>query len=184
MRTPQTDDTNLLADLLGNALKRQAGERAKERTELLKHMELIQRSELNYRREMEYKIFTWSNSILILIIGALLITKPSEGVFWLSYGYVGKLVASMAIFVLVLWSVRWQDKNRKLHIGNADVIKRIDFLLHYFEDGYFDTASILPKAWMDYGNEKVDLPTRLGTINYASATAFLGLLTIIMVWVA
>ena len=157
------------------------------RVDLLKHMELIQREELKYRRELQYKIFAWSNSIFLLLIGALLVTNPSENAVWLSFGFWGKLVASATVLLTVVFSLQWQNRNRKLHVDTAGVIKRIDCLLHYFDKGYFDPQkeiTIFPQHWSDYGEEKVNIKTRLGTINYASATTMLGGLAIAMVWLS
>ena len=160
---------------------------AEDKTDLLKHMEIIQRSELNYRREREYKIFIWSSNILLALIGVLLVTKPSESVVWLPYGLWGKIITSVIVMLLVIFSVKWQNRNRKWHTENGHVIQKIDSLLHYYERGYFDPTgeeAIFPENWWtDYPTEDLRLVKRLRSVNYVSATAILGLLAIIMIWV-
>jgi len=159
----------------------------KDKIDLLKHMEKIQRDELNYRRDREHKIFTWSSNILLILIGALLITKPSESVVWLAYGFWGKVVTSVVVILLVVFSMQWQSRNRRWHAENGGVIQRIDYLLHYYEDGYFDPVgeiTIFPgNWWTDYHTGDIRIIKRLWSVNYVSATAVLGLLALAMIWV-
>jgi len=160
----------------------------KDKIDLLKHMELIQRSNVEYRSEREHNIFSWSSNILLVLIGALLITKPSESVVWTAYGLLGRVVASIAVALLVAFSIQWQNRNRKQRYENAEVIQRIDHLLHYYEKGYFDLkseATILPERWVTvYPLKDLSIAKRLRSTTYPAATAILGLLAIAMIWVA
>jgi ABC-type transport system involved in Fe-S cluster assembly fused permease/ATPase subunit len=158
-----------------------------DKVDLLKHMELIQRAELNQRREREYKIFTWSSNILLALIGALLIARQSQGIVWLQYGFWGKVTASITVVLLVIFSVQWQNKNRRWHIENGGTIQRIDYLLHYYEKGHFDPegeVTIFLERWREgYSMEDLRIVKRLTSVNYVSATAILGFLAIVMIWV-
>ena len=154
--------------------------------DLLKHIELIQRSELNNRREAESKIFTWSTNIILTLIGALLILRPSESAFWVAYGYWGKGIVSLAVAFITIYSSLWQTRYRKYRDQNASVITKIDKLLHYYEKGfYMKGEALFPDSWMGYGNAKVNFITRIlkGT-NNTSATVILGILAIAMIWLS
>jgi hypothetical protein len=168
-------------------MRESQAQNVEDKIDLLKHMELIQRDELNQRRELEYKVFAWSSNILLALIGALLITKQSEGVVWLSYGIWGRVVASITIASLVVFSMQWQNKNRKWHQENGSVIQRIDCLLHYYDKGYFDPTgevTIFPENWRTgYTSTNLKIVERLRSVNYISATALLGLLALIMIWI-
>lgn len=160
-----------------------------DKIDLLKHMELIQRAEVRSRHEREQNVFSWSSNILLVLIGALLIVKPSEGAVWLAYGVWGKTIASMTVLVLVWFSIRWQNRNRRWQRENGAVIQRIDRLLHYYDKGFFDSAeetAILPEHWWTdhYPTDTLTLAKRLTSTTFPAATAILGFLAIVMVWVS
>jgi len=102
----------------------------------LKHIEQSQRYDLRYHRDFQYKIFTWASNILLVLIGALLITKPTENVVWSLYGIFGRFTASLTVVAIVVFSVKWQNRHRKWHQEHREVISKIDLLLHCYEKGY------------------------------------------------
>jgi hypothetical protein len=173
----------------GILMEESTSQMTKEEIDLLIYMETTQRQEIRYREERQYNIFKWSSSILLALMGALLVTKPSESLIWVHYGLTGKIMASIIVILLVVFSVQWQIRNRRFYAENGAVIQRIDYLLHYYEKGYFDPAgkvAILPENWLrDYPTpkEKINFIGRMKSFNYTSATAVLGLLTLVMIWV-
>jgi hypothetical protein len=159
------------------------------KTDILKFVFQDQRNEMQYRREREYRIFTWSSSILSALIGALLITKQTGTMIWQPYGVFGNIVASAAVALITIYSVLWHFRNSKFRGQNAQVISRINKLLHCFEKGYFDKSgsALFPSEWIDYGKDgkRSSLQKLLGRIfavNYTSATVLLGILALIMIW--
>ena len=156
--------------------------------DVLKFIHQDQRSEMQYRREREYRIFTWSGSILSALIGALLITKQTD-IIWKSYGLWGNLVASIAVLLIVIYSTLWHFRNERFRGQNAQVVSRIDKLLHCFDKGYFtsDDTALFPDEWGDYGKSGTSsafrrMRNRLFAANYISATILLGILAVIMIW--
>lgn len=157
--------------------------------DILKFVFQDQRSEIQYRREREYRIFTWSSSILSALIGALLITRQTGSIIWQPYGVWGNLVASAAVALITIYSALWHSRNNRFRGLNAQVISRINKLLHCFENGYFDNsgAALFPEEWADYGKGSSTSPfrkiaRRLFAVNYTSATVLLGILALIMIW--
>ena len=155
------------------------------RIDILKFIHQYQRGEIHYRREREYRIFTWSSNILLVLIGALLITKQTETLVWKPYGGWGNAVASAAVILVVAYSMMWQFRNSKLRGYNARVTSRIGELLHCFDQGYFgsEAEALYPDHWGNYGQTGVKLHRRLLAVNYVSATFLLGILALIMIWV-
>jgi hypothetical protein len=156
--------------------------------DILKFMHQDQRGEMQYRREREYRVFTWSSSLLSALIAALLITKQTDLV-WKSYGIWGNLVVSAAVLLIVLYSTRWLERNKRFRGQNAHVIARIDTLLHCFEKGYFttDDTPLFPATWAAFGASRQPsaVRRRLGRLfaaNYVSAIVLLGILAVIMIW--
>lgn len=164
-------------------------ELTKEKIDLLLYMDGVQRQEIRYRDERQHNIFTWSSSILIAVMGALIATKQSEVIIWGTYGLTGKIMASIIIAFLVFFSVQWQIRNRKYIADNGAVIQKIDYLLHYYDKGYFDPQnkeSLFPEKWFQQyptPKEKLNFFSRLKSLNYTSATFILGALTLLMIWV-
>jgi hypothetical protein len=157
--------------------------------DILKFVFQDQRNEMQYRRDREYRIFTWSSSILSALIGALLITKQSGSIIWQPYGIFGNLVASAAVVLITIYSALWHFRNNKFRGQNAQVISRISKLLHCFEKNYFDKSgsALFPGEWTDYGKDGKKssfqkLLRRIFAVNYTSATVLLGILALIMIW--
>jgi hypothetical protein len=158
---------------------------ATDRVDLLKHLYKRARDEIDFLRKRQDRIFTWSSSILVALIGALLIIDPSKNPAWSSQGHWGKLVASIAVLVFVAFSIRWQQRNRQWHRENAEVATRIEHLFHCFEEGYFDPSReepLFPERWKQRGKRELKLKKRILSVNYVSATALLGVLAIVMIW--
>jgi hypothetical protein len=165
-----------------------AGPLSETQLDILKFIHDEQRSEIQYRREREYRVFTWSSSILSALIGLLLVTKQTN-LLWKTYGIWGNAVASLAVLLIVIYSTLWLARTERFRGQNAQVISRIDHLLHCFEKGYFtdDDTALFPPAWSGYGDSAQQpalrrAPRRLFDANYISATVLLGALTVIMVW--
>lgn len=159
---------------------------SKTKIELLKYLHRDQREEIHYRREREYRVFTWSSSILLILIGALLITKQSENIVWEPYGNFGSVGASLAVVLLVAFSIRFQFKNHKYRGQNARIVARINMLLHCFDEGFFDseeTSSLFPKNWIYYGRHHDKLRDRLFQANFTAATFLLGVIAVAMIWI-
>ena len=156
------------------------------RIDILKFLHKDQRCEVEYRREREHKIFTWSSNILLILIGALLVTKQSETLVWKLYGIWGSLVVSAAVVLIVIYSLIWQRRTNKLRGENARVISRISVILHCFDKGYYDQSdeALFPDSWSAYGRNKTTFLRRLFAANYASATFLLGIMALIMIWVS
>ena len=162
---------------------------AQTKLDILKFIHQDQRSEMEYRREREHRIFTWSSNILLALIGALLITKQTETLVWKSYGSWGNVIASTAVVLIVVYATRWHARNDRFRGQNAQVVSRIDTLLHCFDKGYFgaDDAALFPEEWIPYGRSKGKsaLGRNMGRLlgaNYISATSLLGILALIMIW--
>jgi len=157
--------------------------------DILKFVFQDQRKEMEYRREREYRIFAWSSSIFTALIGALLITRQTGSVIWQTYGIWGNLVASIAVILITVYSGLWQTRNSRFRGQNAQVISRINKLLHCFEKGYFDNSgeALFPDEWTGYGKSKSKSSfskflARVFAVNYTSATVVLGVLALIMLW--
>jgi hypothetical protein len=156
-----------------------------DKIDILKFFRSAQHNELMYRRERAYKIFTWSSNILLALIGALLITKQSESPFFAVYGIWGKVIVSGAVLTIVAYTIYWQTENRRWHKQNSRIMARIDNIFRLYDENYYtsgDNSTILPKELKGWGSETVNLRTQLFSTNYASATALIGVLAILMIW--
>lgn len=156
----------------------------KDRIDILKHAEAMQRNELATRRDEETKVFTWSSTILLAIIGALLVANKSDNIVWAPYGAFGKTAASMAIAILVFFSITWQHRHHQYYVEGARVIVRIEKLLHYFDKGFFDSSEALfPENWENWGKKKNKF-MQIFKADRSGATWLLGGLAIVVIWFA
>lgn len=162
-----------------------------DKMDILKHIHTVQRDEVKFRRDREYQVFAWTNSIFVALIGVLLLSQPSQGVIWGSYGINGKIIASIAVLVLVVYSSNWQYRNLRIQDKSAKIIVKINRLFHLFEKGFFDSTSndaLYPDEWVDWGTPSKKITKKLSRLlfsaNYISTTMLLGILAIVMIWVA
>jgi hypothetical protein len=81
--------------------------------DILRHLHTLQTMELNYRRNREFQIFTWSATILIAIIGALLIRAQGSSTLFTNHGAYWKIVAGLVVTGLTFFSAKWQLEQRK-----------------------------------------------------------------------
>ena len=165
----------------------QSLENQKEKRDLLIFFYDKTREESAFLRERQYKIFTWTSSLLIGLIGLLLVTDSATNFSFNINNPAAKGIISLAIIGFVFFSVNWQQRNRKWISENGFVINQIQELLHCFDKGYFDSSNemtLFPIAWRFSATaNRKNFFQRLFYANYISATIFLGLMTILMVWV-
>ena len=157
--------------------------------ELLKHLHLVIRDELNNLRDRQNRIFTWSSYILLFVIGGLLIVDQSKIPVWANQGMLGKSIASAALFLVVMFSIRWQQRTRDFQEEVVETQNKIEYLLHCFEKDYYgslNNVSLYPERWglpKNY-HKRVSFAKRVFRVNYVSATALLGILADTMVWLS
>ena len=155
--------------------------------EILKFICQIQFEELNFRREREYRVFTWASSVLFALIGALLIYKQNTQELLTFYGITGKIIVSITVLLLILFSVSWLNRNRKYRGQNAKVIANISKILHCYDEGFYDpenNTALFPTEWESYGGRHMMFASRFLRANYATATFFIGILAILMIWLS
>ena len=117
--------------------------------DLLKRLHLVIRDELNDLRNRQIRIFTWSSYILLLVLGGLLVIDPSKLPVWENHGVLGKSIATATLLVVVVFSIRWQQRTRMFQEEVFETHSKIEHLLHCFEEGYYGslTESLYPERW-------------------------------------
>lgn len=154
--------------------------------DILKHLQTIQMAELNYRRNREFQIFTWSASILLAIIGALLIRAQGSSTLFTNRGAYWKIVASLVVTGLTFFSAKWQLDQRKFSVELQQVLARIRTKLGCFDANAFGGAETLyPTRWKDWGTRYLTLRTQATRASKISATILLGvvaLASILLSW--
>lgn len=145
-----------------------------------------QKDEIMFRREREFRIFTWSNTIFLALMGLLIVVKQSESILWIQFGISGKVAASATIIFLLFFSIYFQHRERLFGNKNEEIIARINRLLHCFDKGYFDSnteETLFPKEWINWGKRDVLSPRRFLRTNFITATWLLGLMDFIAIWI-
>lgn len=158
-----------------------------KKIEILIHLQKIQFEEVMARRKREFNTFVWTVTLFVFFIAVLAVSDKSKEIVWKSYGNMGKAVVSAILLLVVLFSITWQNRERKFLNGNQKVIARINKALHAFESNLFipdEADPILPVEWQDWGSTKISAFRRLLKPNYITATWLLGVLSIVMVWLS
>ena len=158
----------------------------KTKIELIKYFTQAQYEELNFRREREYKIFTWTSSILFALIGALLIYRQESTELLKSYGDAGKLIGSATIVLLVAFSISWLNRNGKYREQNAKALAHFSDLLHCYDEGFYDPmnkTTLFPHEWSKFGESRSKFRNRFLRPNFSTAIFLLGILATLMIWI-
>lgn len=161
---------------------------APQQFKVLIHLHKKARGEIDFLRMRQDSVFQWSSSLLLLVIGALLVIDSTELTIWSGLGVIGQVIASLALLIIVLFSVRWQQRNRQWQEESVEVMERIEALFRCYEKGYYskeDDAALFPERWADPRDPNKRLGwRRLFRVNYVSAVVLLGALAIAMVWLS
>ncbi len=138
-----------------------------------------------FRREREFKIFTWSSTMFLALMGVLLVVKKPETILWLQFGLAGRIIASITICILIFYSISWQNRERRLGNRHAQVTASINKLLHCFDNEYFDLRNgqtLFPIEWENWGQANISSMKRFLRANLVTATWLLGVLDIFAIW--
>ena len=155
--------------------------------DILLHLHKIQYDEANFRRARELKVFFWSSSIFLAITGILVVVDKSKTVLWESFGCGGKIVATATILFLTIFSIAWQNRERKFENEQKRIIAKINKQLSLFEEGCYGLdkeETLYPKEdrWINWGNAELQTMKRYFRGNLVTATWVLAALAIVMVW--
>ena len=121
-----------------------------ERLETLKYAYNEQRGELEFRRRRENEIFTWSATILVVIVGGLLSSQGQKALSTTSPSLVVRVLATIVIVGLALFSVLWQQKACRLRARNEQVLVQIADEMGCFLPGP-DGKRLYPDQWRLWG---------------------------------
>jgi hypothetical protein len=160
---------------------------SEQKFKILLHMHSVQFDELNFRRTREFRIFQWSSYVFIALIGILISIDKSKTLFWDNLGLYGKIISTITILVFIVFSIIWQNRERKFGHENQQIIAKINKLLFVFDEGNFglnenETLFINNIRWKNWGNTKLNNKKRFFRGNFITATWLLGILTILMIW--
>jgi hypothetical protein len=152
-----------------------------ERLETLKYAYNEQRSELDFRRRRENEIFTWSATILVIIIGSLLSSQGQKALVTTNSPLVVRVLATIVIVGLVLFSVSWQQKICRLRARNEQVLARIAEEMGCFIPDS-NGKGIYPDQWRLWGSRYLSLPEQLISASRICATTLLAITALVALW--
>jgi len=153
-----------------------------ERLETLKYAYQDQRNELDFRRRRENEVFTWSATILVIILGGLLSAPGQKALLTTSSFTVARVLATIVILGLALFSVSWQQKICRLRARNTRVMVQIAEEMGCFVAGPKGERSLYPDEWRRWGSRYVSLRNQLLSASRICATTLLALTALVALW--
>ena len=149
----------------------------KEKIEILKQIHNTHRNEITHHREMQFRIFSWTTSLL-LAIAASLFAFVTE---WAKYRLIGTPFLTITTLVFLSTTILILRRNAKALETNARTVIRIDKILCLFDESeYLTKESVYPKAWLLWGTSKYRASVE--TWFYAITTIILGGALITVSW--
>jgi len=148
--------------------------------ETLRHLQTQQREELQYRRSREFQIFTWSVTLLLAIVTAVLVKPPD---FLATGGLALRTVASVVVVGLTFYSLSWQLYQRQSAAAHARVLATIAGKLGVFDSQAFGGPEPLyPERWKRWGQRYITLREQLSRPSKMSATLAVGVVALVSLW--
>ena len=152
-----------------------------ERIETLKYAYQDQRNELDFRRRRENEVFTWSATILVIVLGGLLSAPGQKALLTTSSFTVARVLATIVILGLAVFSVSWQQKICRLRAQNTRVLVQIAEEMGCFVAGP-NGESLYPDDWRRWGSRYLSLRNQLLSASRICATTLLALTALVALW--
>ncbi len=161
---------------------------AERELDILLHLHQIQYAEANFRRARELKVFFWSSSLFLAVTGILVVVDNTRTVAWESFGYSGKLIVTATLLFIAIFSIAWQNRERRFENEQKRLIAKINKQLGVFNEGVFgldEGESLYPKEnrWVNWGAADLHTMRRYARGNLVTATWILAALANAMVWI-
>jgi hypothetical protein len=142
--------------------------------ETLRYLEKQQHEELQYRRSREFQIFTWSATIQLTIIAAVLVKPPD---LLARGGWISRVGLSVIVLCLTSFSLVWQLQQRRLAAMHQQVLVRIVERLGAFDPkrlGGAGSEALYPEEWRGWGTRHATLSEQFRVGSKISATLAIG----------
>jgi len=150
--------------------------------ETLKLLAELERDELNYRRKREMQIFSGSAAILLAVMGAVFLPHDKDRTFIIAHGQSAQATAIIAILVIVVFSVAWQDREWRDANKHQKALTQIFTIFECFTPGKYGLSDTLfLDSRKDWGTRHSSFAKRVFTFGKILATIALGLLAIISI---
>jgi hypothetical protein len=135
------------------------------------------RQEMMHHREMQFRAFSWTNSLFLAVAAALV----AFGSTWTQYRQIGALVLTIMVIAISVSTLFFLRRNQNALETNARVIIKIDTQLGLFEKGYYGSGeSIYPQRWLEWGDKR---RASIETWFYMVTTVIVGTMVIVVAWV-
>lgn len=155
--------------------------------DILLHLHQIQYAEANFRRSRELQVFFWSSSLFLAVAGILMAVDNTKTVVWESFGCGGKIVVTLTLLFMAIFSIAWQNRERRFENDQKKLIAKINKQLGVFNEGAFglgEGETLYPNEdrWINWGAADLHKFSRYARGNLITATWILAALAILMVW--
>lgn len=140
----------------------------------------FQLKEIQRRQDREQQIFQWSTSLLLGILGVII--ALSDRALSLQFLAMIKLLATIMVVMPIGFSILWILRLSRQAVGNAEVVERVEGLLHLFKNDYYGIQSPYPETWE--GKLKHNLKQRRTPLYYSIVLVIMTSCVVIAIWVA
>lgn len=135
------------------------------------------RREITHHREAQFRVFSWTSSLLLAAAAGLVAIGPR----WAQYRLVGGSILTIMVLTICLSTLLLLNRNRDALETNARIVVRVDLRLGLFETGCLGgDDSVYPKAWLEWGSRQ---KASIETWFYVAATIILSLTVVVAAWV-
>jgi hypothetical protein len=170
------------AQIFGGKVAMLEPENLGPRFETIRLLAELERDELNYRRKREMQIFSGSAAILLAVMGAVFLPHEKDRTFIIAHGQSAQTAAIIAIVVIVVFSVAWQDREWREANEHQQALTQIFTILECFTPGKFGlSGTLFLESRKEWGKKHSSLPKRVFTFGKILATIALGFLAIISI---
>ena len=120
--------------------------------ERLKIANTDMRNEIQYHRDMMNKMFQWTTTTYVAIIGGIIAIGPEK---WNAWGDSSKYFLTFAIVIILVFFIRQTIQSTKSMNSNAQVIVKVGKAAKFFEESYYLKGDrIYKKKWEEWGKDQ------------------------------
>lgn len=142
----------------------------------LRHMYEAQCKELEFRRGRQNEAFRLGTAVFAAVIGATLFVSGGDQPLF-ERSYVASMLVSVVLVGVIVFSLKWQMKQRRYAGENQKALVKIQLAM-----GYFDGRAAFPEEWNEWGTRYQTLGSQLKQPSKELATLCLGIASILSVW--
>ena len=143
---------------------------------VLQMVERSHREEIKHHRELQFRAFSWTNSLFLAIFGGIVAARGAK----VDLSGLGSLILTIMVTSITATTLMLIARSERALEANAAVVVAADRRMHLFSPGHFGGGeSLYPRKWLSWGSGR---RASIETWFYMVNTLILGTAIVVGAW--